>query len=103
MRETMVEACLGEETIAENGTEAIAPHPQPTLTNIFPCWLAMQGETPHRMTLYLKLNAPPNSPDDYHVQAEVYKNKWAVLKEMPLPWSIAIDPERLLLLRDSDG
>lgn len=68
--------------------------------NTFPCWLAMTSETPHRMTLYLKLNAPPSHAQDYHLQAEVFKAKWAVLREMPLPWSIVLPPERLINLSD---
>ena len=27
--------------------------------NTFPCWVALSSETPHRVTLYLKLNRPP--------------------------------------------
>lgn len=72
-------------------TQAVTP-------NTFPCWLAMASETPHRMTLYLKLGAPPSLPQDYDVQAEVFKEKWAVLKEMPFPWSIVLAPGRLMML-----
>ncbi|WP_413167080.1 molybdate ABC transporter permease subunit [Capilliphycus salinus ALCB114379] len=67
--------------------------------NTFPCWLAMTSETQHRMTLYLKLHQPPNSPTDYHLQAEVFKEKWAKLKERPFPWFVHLAPERLILLR----
>jgi molybdate transport system permease protein len=68
--------------------------------NTFPCWLAATSETPHRMTLYLKLHAPPASDRDYHLQAEVFKEKWAALKDRPFPWHIHIHPLRLLLLRE---
>ncbi|MEM9447183.1 MAG: molybdate ABC transporter permease subunit [Cyanobacteria bacterium P01_E01_bin.6] len=68
--------------------------------NIFPCWLAEQSETPHRMTLYLKLNSPPTSPSDYHLQAEVFKEKWAVLKSKPFPWHVQLDPARLILMSE---
>lgn len=66
--------------------------------NIFPCWLAATSETPHRMTLYLALHQPPKQPGDYHLQAEVFKEKWAVLKDQPFPWHIYLNPLRLMLL-----
>jgi len=76
------------------------PNSEDTLqSNVFPCWLADHSETPHRMTLYLKLNSPPNSPSDYHLQAEVFKEKWAALKPQSFPWHVQIDPIRLLLMQ----
>ncbi|MGA9383282.1 MAG: sulfate/molybdate ABC transporter ATP-binding protein, partial [Phormidium sp.] len=68
--------------------------------NTFPCWLAHTSETQHRMTLFLKLNSPPNSPEDYHLQAEVFKEKWEKLKDCPLPWQIHLHPLRLILMSD---
>lgn len=69
--------------------------------NTFPCWLAMTSETQHRMTLFLKLHRPSNSPEDYHLQAEVFKEKWDKLKNRPFPWFVHLAPERLLLLSPS--
>ncbi len=66
--------------------------------NTFPCWLATISETQHRMTLYLKLNQPTHHPEDYHLQAEVFKDKWMELKDCPLPWKIQLHPLKLLLL-----
>ncbi|NEZ55365.1 molybdate ABC transporter permease subunit [Adonisia turfae] len=66
--------------------------------NTFPCWLAATSETPHRMTLYLKLHHPSTGKQDYHLQAEVFKEKWAVLKDQPMPWTVHLDPLRLILL-----
>jgi len=95
---------------AEGGTAnepmlKTSPHltsasPSYLTTNTFPCWLAMTSETPHRITLYLKLNEPPENPQDYHLQAEVFKAKWELLKEMPFPWSVQLSPHRLMLLED---
>ena len=51
--------------------------------NTFPCWLSATSETQHRMTLYLKLNRPANNPEDYHLQAEVFKAQWQYLKDLP--------------------
>ncbi|MDJ0680850.1 MAG: molybdate ABC transporter permease subunit [Xenococcaceae cyanobacterium MO_167.B52] len=66
--------------------------------NTFPCWLATISETQHRMTLYLKLNQPANNPEDYHLQAEVLKNKWVELKDRPFPWKIQLNQLRIMLL-----
>ncbi|MDJ0650248.1 MAG: molybdate ABC transporter permease subunit [Xenococcaceae cyanobacterium MO_188.B19] len=68
-------------------------------TNTFPCWLATISETQHRMTLYLKLNQPANNPEDYHLQAEVFKNKWVQLKDRPFPWKIQLSQLRIMLLK----
>ncbi|MEO8891376.1 MAG: molybdate ABC transporter permease subunit [Coleofasciculaceae cyanobacterium] len=68
--------------------------------NTFPCWLAATIETPHRMTLYLKLNSAPANSQDYHLQAEIFKEKWEIIKERPLPWYVTLDPKRLILLTE---
>jgi molybdate transport system permease protein len=66
--------------------------------NTFPCWIAWTSETPHRISLYLKLGSPPVDLDDYHLQAEVFKDKWADLKDRSFPWHVHLDPAHLLLL-----
>ncbi|MGL5835788.1 MAG: ATP-binding cassette domain-containing protein, partial [Waterburya sp.] len=66
--------------------------------NTFYCWLATISETQHRMTLYLKLNQPAYHPEDYHLQAEVFKDKWLELKELPCPWKIQLHPLKIMLL-----
>ncbi|OKH43299.1 molybdenum ABC transporter permease subunit [Calothrix sp. HK-06] len=68
--------------------------------NTFPCYLVRTSETPHRMTLFLKLNSPSHNANDYHLQVEVLKEKWATLKDEPLPWYVHLDPLRLILLED---
>ncbi len=65
-------------------------------TNTFPCWLATISETQHRMTLYLKLNQPANHSEDYHLQAEVFKDKWAELKNCSFPWKIQLNPLKII-------
>jgi molybdate transport system permease protein len=70
----------------------------PNAENTFPCWLVMTSETPHRMTLYLKLHQPPENASDYHLQAELFKEKWAVIKQKPFPWYVRLDSLRLMLL-----
>jgi molybdate transport system permease protein len=71
---------------------------QPTQPNTFPGWIAWTSETPHRISLYLKLGSPPSDLDDYHLQAEVFKDRWAELKDRPFPWFVHLDPAQLLLL-----
>ncbi len=70
----------------------------PPSTNTFRCWLAATSETPHRITLYVKLHTPPHHAADYHLQAEVFKEKWLEIKDQPLPWQIHLDPLRLMIL-----
>jgi molybdate transport system permease protein len=70
----------------------------PIQANTFPCWLTQTSETPHRITLFLKLNSPANHPQDYHLQAEVFKEKWVTIKDQPFPWYVRLDPLRLILM-----
>ncbi|MGA7937418.1 MAG: molybdate ABC transporter permease subunit [Kovacikia sp.] len=68
--------------------------------NTYPCWLAATSETPHRMTLFLKFNAAPADSQDYHVQAEIFKERWHSIKDQPFPWNLRLDPARLMLMVD---
>lgn len=68
--------------------------------NTFPCWVASTSETPHRITLFLKFNSNPEHLQDYHIQAEVFKEKWEVLKQKPFPWFVQLEALRLILLSD---
>ncbi|PZV17971.1 MAG: molybdate ABC transporter permease subunit, partial [Leptolyngbya sp.] len=82
-----------------------SPHLTPdtrrlSLTNTFPCWLAATSETPHRMTVFLKLQSAPLHSSDYHLQAEVFKEKWEILKDRPLPWHVRLNPQQLMLLEE---
>ena len=66
--------------------------------NTFACWIASTVETPHRLTLYLKLHSPPRNSQDYHLQAEVFKEKWRAIKDHPFPWYVHFEPIRLILM-----
>ncbi|MFB2920488.1 molybdate ABC transporter permease subunit [Aerosakkonema funiforme] len=79
---------------------SLIPNADSNLNNTFPCWLASTSETPHRMTLFLKLNAAPQNAQDYHVQAEIFKEKWQAIKNHPFPWYARFDPLRLILMVD---
>ena len=77
---------------------SIMPKLDPSQTNTVPCWLASTSETPHRMTLFLKFNSAPVGLQDYHVQAEIFKEKWQAIKDHPFPWYVRFDPLRLILM-----
>lgn len=66
--------------------------------NTFSCWLAAISETQHRVTLYLNLDRPANNSEDYHLQAEVFKDKWRLLKDLPVPWKIRLNSLQIMLL-----
>ena len=66
--------------------------------NTFACWIASTVETPHRLTLYLKLHSPPRNSQDYHLQAEIFKEKWRAIKDHPFPWYVHFEPIRLILM-----
>ncbi|MGF1495275.1 MAG: ATP-binding cassette domain-containing protein, partial [Elainellaceae cyanobacterium] len=74
--------------------------PHPSQRNTFPGWLAMTTETQHRVTLYIKLHSKPKSPQDYHLQAEIYREKWETLQAQPLPWQIWLDPASLITMAE---
>jgi molybdate transport system permease protein len=68
--------------------------------NTFSCWLVKKTETQHRVTLYLSLDAPHPSRDNYHLQAEVYQEKWEHLKNRPFPWYVHLAPTHLMLMEN---
>jgi molybdate transport system ATP-binding protein/molybdate transport system permease protein len=74
-------------------------HPE-NAGNVFPCWLAAMAETPFRVTLDLRIGAPPASPADFHLQAEVFKQEWESFRDLPQPWAIELSADRLFLLPD---
>lgn len=66
--------------------------------NSFPCWLAKTSETPFRITLYLRMHKPPQDSSDYHLQAEVFKEKWQRFRNVPMPWHVRLGPDALLVM-----
>jgi molybdate transport system permease protein len=44
------------------------------------------------------LHSPAENVHDYHLQAEVYKEKWVTIKDKPFPWYVHLDPVRLMLM-----
>jgi molybdate transport system permease protein len=74
-----------------------APGSAPDL-NTFPCWLVSASETPFRITLFLRLHRPPDGSEEFHLQAEVFKEKWARFKDLPQPWNVRLSPDYLFSL-----
>lgn len=68
--------------------------------NIFPCWLVRSSETPFRITLYLRLHKAAGEPDEFHLQAEVFKEKWERFRQRPYPWHVHLSPEALIPLSE---
>jgi ABC-type sulfate/molybdate transport systems ATPase subunit len=68
--------------------------------NVFPCWLAAMTETPFRVTLDLRIGAPPESPSDFYVQAEIFKRDWESFGRLPQPWALELAADCLFLLPD---
>ena len=66
--------------------------------NSFSAWQVQTNETPHSMTVYLKLHSPPENLEDYHLQAEVSKERWRELKDRALPWKVGLEPFQLMLM-----
>jgi molybdate transport system permease protein len=68
--------------------------------NVFPCWLAGSSETPFRITLRLSLNGPPaeSSAHSPVLRAEVFKEKWQLFRDRPLPWRVLLPPESLFVM-----
>ena len=66
--------------------------------NTFPCWLSHLSETQHRITLYLSLNSPSTTSENYHLQAEIFREKWQILQQRPFPWYVHLDPTRIILM-----
>jgi molybdate transport system permease protein len=68
--------------------------------NVFPCWVTATSETPFRMTVYLRLGVAAVSAADFHLQAEISKDKFAELRDQPQPWRVWLNPEKIFLLPD---
>ncbi len=79
-------------------THHLAVVEDPNLDNTFPCWVTQTGDSPCRVTLFLKLNPYDTGP--CHLQAEVAKETWALLKDRSFPWYIRINPEHLFIIND---
>ena len=71
--------------------------------NTFLCWLTRERADAQSIMLYLKLHTPALDIHDYHFQAELSPEQWQFLKEQPLPWSLEINPHRLMLMKTTEA
>ncbi len=81
--------------------------------NTFPAQVMAASETPHRITLFLRLHPPLGNHDStprpsakipcdqvYPLQAELFRDKWKSLEENPMSWYVHLAPEKVLLLSE---
>jgi ABC-type sulfate/molybdate transport systems ATPase subunit len=68
--------------------------------NVFPCWLVRSSETPFRITLYLRLHQQSGGLSEFHLQAEMFKEKWAHFRGLPQPLHVRLSPDALMLLQE---
>jgi molybdate transport system permease protein len=68
--------------------------------NIFTCSLVRSSETPFRITLYLRLLEAVGREGEFHLQAELFKEKWAQFREAPYPLRVRLSPNALILFQE---
>ncbi|MGB3788750.1 MAG: molybdate ABC transporter permease subunit [Phormidesmis sp.] len=78
---------------------ADTPAPDKPSVNHAPCWLANHWSLPNTVVLCLKLHSPAKAPTDYHLQARLSPQTWQQQQQQPLPWTLFLPPEHLILLR----
>lgn len=66
--------------------------------NTFNCWPSFTLETPFRITVYLSIGKKPSDSNDYQLQWEISKERWFELQDLPFPWRIYLDPDKLIIL-----
>jgi molybdate transport system permease protein len=66
--------------------------------NTFPCWLARVSESPHRMTLFLKLQTPPHDAFDSHLQVILPRESAEGIQTSAQPWFATLPPTQILAL-----
>lgn len=68
--------------------------------NGFPVWIADTSDAPFRMTFYLKIGAPPASPEDYHLCWEVARPRRQAILDRTPPFYVQLDPAALFYMND---
>lgn len=66
--------------------------------NLLHCWPSYIEDNPFSKTIYIKLNTPPLHSNDYNIQCEPSIDKWEELSKISPPWTVNINPNKLLLL-----
>ena len=73
---------------------------EPKGTNRFSCWIDEASETPHRVTVHLRLR-PERDAAAGQLQVELTKEAWGHLIRSPEPWTVTLPPHRLMPLTES--
>lgn len=66
--------------------------------NLFRCWPQYASETPSRMIVYLAVDRVNLKEDHYHMQWEVSKQTWSLLRDKPQPWLLRINPDDIIII-----
>jgi len=66
--------------------------------NVYKCWLNFMSETPSRMTVYLSIENKTLEQGNYHIQWEITKQTWFILKDKPQPWNLRFNPDDLIIV-----
>lgn len=67
--------------------------------NCFPVWIADESEAPFRTTLYLKIGAAPQNPDDFHLQWEISREEREAVGRLSQPFRICLDPQKIFFMQ----
>ena len=81
-----------------NSADGLSIH-QPLSANQAHCWPAHHWPLPDKINLFVKLHTPANSSADYHLQATLAYQAWHQLQQQPLPWTVYLPPQHLIVLR----
>lgn len=84
--------------ISSSSFDNIESTPLPE-TNQAPGWLANVSQLPRSVVLSIKLHSAARHTHDYHLQAIVPLQHWQQLRTHPLPWTVHLPPEHLIVLR----
>ena len=72
----------------------------PKPVNTFPCRPVAITESPHTVTLSLRLDGVSSNNGDYFLQAILYRDKWEEQRVKPYPWLLHLDPSRLFFTKE---
>jgi molybdate transport system ATP-binding protein len=67
--------------------------------NVVELWPVYTSEAPFRITIYLSTIRPELHSKNYQLQWEMSKDRWMELKDLPQPWKVYLDPEKLIFIR----
>lgn len=66
--------------------------------NVFELWPIYTSEAPFRITIYLSTAKLEEGSKHYQLQWEMSKDRYMEIKDLPLPWRVYLDPEKLICI-----